>query len=278
MLPSRDTIVGGVPIRWEESGEGPPVVLLHGVPTSPDLWRSVVPHLDGARVLAFELVGYGRSIPAGRLRDLSLAAQASYLDRWLDHLGIERAVFVGHDVGGGVAQIAAVRRPERCAGLVLTNAVSYDSWPIPLVKLLQRVPRLAARTPDPVLKAGLGALLFARGHDDLGVARQSLDIHHGHYARSDGAAALVRQAVALDPRDTLQIADRLPSLDVPARIVWGVADQFLPPRWAERLARDLGTRPVAIRGGKHFTPEDHPDIVAAAVRAVVAEAEFTVRR
>lgn len=275
-MTSRDTTIEGIPIRWEESGEGPPVVLLHGIPTSPALWRSVVPLLDGVRILAFEMVGYGRSIPAGRLRDLSLAAQASYLDRWLDHLGIDRAVFVGHDLGGGVAQIAAVRRPERCAGLVLTNAVSYDSWPIPMVKLLQLMPGVAARTPDPLLKIGLGALL-ARGHDDQMVARESLELHHGHYAGSDGAAALVRQAAALDPRDTLEIADRLPSLDVPARIVWGVADQFQPPRWAERLARDLGTRPIAIRGGKHFTPEDHPDIVAAAVRAVVAEAEFTVR-
>jgi pimeloyl-ACP methyl ester carboxylesterase len=45
-----------------------------------------------------------------------------------------RAVLVGHDLGGGVAQIAAVRAPGRCAGLVLANSIGYDSWPIPSVR------------------------------------------------------------------------------------------------------------------------------------------------
>jgi len=48
-------------------------------------------------------------------------------------VGLESALLVGHDLGGGVAQILAVRRPELVRGLVLTNAVCYDSWPIPSV-------------------------------------------------------------------------------------------------------------------------------------------------
>lgn len=278
-MPSHHVTVDGIPVRWEERGvpDGPPVVLVHGIPTSPDLWRHVTPLLPGARVLAFELVGYGRSIPAGRMRDLSLSAQASYLRRWLDHLGLERVVLAGHDLGGGVAQIVAVRSPERCAGLVLTNAVAYDSWPIRAVKAVRAVPDLVARTPAPLFATAL-ATLVARGHDDPVVARESFRIHHAHYARSDGPAALARQAAALHQRDTLAVADRLPSLDVPARVVWGIADPFQPPRWAERLARDLGTRPVAIRGGRHFTPEDHPATVAAAVRDVLAEADLGARR
>jgi pimeloyl-ACP methyl ester carboxylesterase len=56
----------------------------------------------------------GGSIPAGRGRDLSVARQAGHLIDWLDAVGIDRAVLVGHDLGGGVAQIAAVRPPDRC--------------------------------------------------------------------------------------------------------------------------------------------------------------------
>jgi pimeloyl-ACP methyl ester carboxylesterase len=62
----------------------------------------------GGRCLAFEMVGYGESIPAGRDRDISVARQADYLLAWLNHLDIEQAVLAGHDLGGGVAQIAAV--------------------------------------------------------------------------------------------------------------------------------------------------------------------------
>jgi pimeloyl-ACP methyl ester carboxylesterase len=65
-----------------------------------------------------------------------MARQADHLLAWLDHLDIERAVLAGHDLGGGVAQIAAVHQPRWCAGLVLANAICYDSWPIPSVRAL----------------------------------------------------------------------------------------------------------------------------------------------
>lgn len=55
--------VGGITMRWEESGDGPAVVLMHGIPTCPGLWRHVVPRILGARCLAWEMVGYGASIP-----------------------------------------------------------------------------------------------------------------------------------------------------------------------------------------------------------------------
>lgn len=96
----RERVVANIPMRWLEHGEGFPVVFVHGIPTTPALWRSVMPRVDG-RCLAFEMVGYGDSIPAGRGRDISVARQADYLLDWLDALEIERAVFVGHDLGGG---------------------------------------------------------------------------------------------------------------------------------------------------------------------------------
>ena len=97
------------------------------------------------RNLAWEMVGYGESIPEGRERDISVARQADYLLAWLMTLGIDRAVLAGHDLGGGVVQIAAVRQPAVCAGLFLTNAIGYDSWPIPSVKALRAMGALVER-------------------------------------------------------------------------------------------------------------------------------------
>jgi pimeloyl-ACP methyl ester carboxylesterase len=244
------------------------VVLIHGIPTGPALWRHVVPRLSGVRTLVVEMVGYAQSIPEGHERDLSVAAQAGYLDALLDHLGVDRAVLAGHDLGGGVAQIVAARRPERLAGLMLTNTISYDSWPIPSVAAMRRAAGLVARTPDAVLAPMLRTLV-QRGHDDAHEAERSFDTHWSHYARHGAGPALARQAAPLDASDTLAVADALPRLRVPTRIVWGVADPFQKPVYAERLARDLGTRPIAIRGGKHFTPEDHPGVVADAILDVV---------
>jgi pimeloyl-ACP methyl ester carboxylesterase len=270
-MESHTVPVGGVPVRWEESGSGVPVVLVHGIPTSPALWRHVVPHVKGARCLAFEMAGYGQSIPAGAGRDISVAAQAGYLLDWMNQIGTEKAVLAGHDLGGGVAQIAAVRQPGRCAGLLLANAIGYDSWPVAPVRLLRRAGAFVERLPAAAMRPALASLILA-GHDDMAVAAESLKVHAGPYARPGGPAGLVRQVRSLDTGDTLAVQGKLAGLRVPARVVWGAADQFQKVRYGEQFAADLGVPLQRIEGGKHFIPEDHPGAIAAALNDLVREA------
>ncbi len=119
---------GGVRMRWEEQGDGQPVVFVHGIPTSPLLWRHVIPRVDSARCLAWEMVGYGASIAEGARRDISVARQAAYLADWMRGVGLgDGAVIAGHDLGGGVAQILAVRYPELVRGLALASRPTSSS-------------------------------------------------------------------------------------------------------------------------------------------------------
>jgi pimeloyl-ACP methyl ester carboxylesterase len=106
----RTTTLDDSPVRWLEHGEGRPVVLVHGIPTSPALWRRVMPLVEG-RTLAVEMLGYGASIGDADAHDIGLSSQADRLLSWLDALELDGAVLVGHDLGGGVAQIAG-RRPR----------------------------------------------------------------------------------------------------------------------------------------------------------------------
>jgi pimeloyl-ACP methyl ester carboxylesterase len=275
MTPRTQTI-GDTPIRWlEQEGTGTPIVLVHGIPTSPALWRHVTPQLAGRRVLAFEMTGYGESIPAGAGRDISVSAQADRLLAWLDHLDINSAILVGHDLGGGVVHIAAVRRPSSCAGLMITNGIGYDSWPIPSVKAMRLASPAVSRLPAIALKPTL-AMLLARGHDQLSVARESLGVHYEPYAKHGGGAAMARQVDSLNVNDTLAVADQISGLaGKPARIVWGVADQFQKATYGERFARDLGITMRRIEGGKHFTPEDHSDVMTEEIRSLATEVDAT---
>jgi pimeloyl-ACP methyl ester carboxylesterase len=254
--------------RWLETGDGLPVVLVHGIPTSPELWRGVMPLVPRARLLAWEMVGFGRSWSQGLGADISVKAQAGHLFGWLDDAGIDKAVLVGHDLGGGVAQVAAVRRPDRVTGIVLCNSIAYDSWPIPEVRIMRAAGALLERMPRRVFRR-LFSLLIRQGHDDGGRASEAIATHWPGYAHPDGPAALVRQMRSLRTEDTREIADRLPALDVPAAVVWGAADRFQKAAYGRRLARDLRAELTEIPGGKHFVPEDHPEDVAAAIRSVV---------
>ena len=268
MMETHTADIGGIPMRWMESGEGPPVVLVHGIPTGPLLWRKVAPRLTGARVMAWEMVGYAGSIKAGIGRDISVAHQADYLSMWMRHAGITGAVVVGHDLGGGVAQILAVRHPSLVGGLVLTNAITHDSWPIPSVKALRATAELTEHLPPPAVKA-IFATLFARGHDDADLADEAMAIHWPFYADADPAAALLRQIRALDVNDTLAVSERIGMLEIPASIVWGANDEFQKLESGHRLAQQLKAPLDAIEGGKHFVPEDHADRIAVAIQSVV---------
>lgn len=269
--------VDGINMHWVEKGRGHPVVLIHGLGTSAELWRHVLPRVDEGHLLAWDMVGYGASIGAGRDRDISIRRQVDYLLKWMDQMELESAILVGHDIGGGVAQIAAVRHPDRVDGLVLANAVCYDSWPVRTVKIMQRLNAVTARMPDALFRA-LMKILLRRGHETREGAREGFDTHVPFYLEAGGAAALARQVRSLDTADTLAIADDLPDLALPAELVWGAADQFQTIDYGERLADDLDAPLDRIEGGKHFAVEDHPDRVAAAISRMVEAVSAEVPR
>lgn len=257
--------------RWAERGSGAPVILIHGIPTSPRLWRHVMPLVQG-RCLAWEMPGYGTSIPQGADIDLSLSAQAEYLLEWVGSLELgERPVLVGHDLGGGVAQIAALRQPDVFAGLVLTNCVSYDSWPIPSVKMMQRLAPLLALLPPTLIYPTMVQLIH-RGHDNSQSALEAIGEHWAPYVAHGAAGALMRQVVPLTSRDTKEVSERLHTLALPAQVVWGEADPFQKIEYGERLAAELGCNLIRIPKGKHFMPEDHPEAIASAVNSLLSEA------
>lgn len=102
-------------------GDGPPVLLVHGSPTSSYLWRNVIPHVLGHRVLAVDLIGMGDSekpdIPY-RFED-----HLRYFDAFLDALDLRDLVLVLHDWGGGLGLDWAMRHPDRVRGVALLEAV-----------------------------------------------------------------------------------------------------------------------------------------------------------
>jgi 2-hydroxymuconate-semialdehyde hydrolase len=99
----------GGEVAYVDEGQGPAVLLMHGFPTSSHLWRDLVPMLAPRfRAVAPDLLGYGDSSRPERLEALTIGAQAAMVRDLVERLDLGRPAVVGHDIGGGVAQLLAL--------------------------------------------------------------------------------------------------------------------------------------------------------------------------
>ncbi|MCP3099304.1 alpha/beta hydrolase [Myxococcus sp. K15C18031901] len=248
-------------LSYVDLGDGPPVVLLHGIPTWGYVWSGLAAGLATTnRVLVPDLLGYGFSDKRD-VFDRSVGRQAEALDAWMDRLGLVDALVVGHDVGGGVAQHLAVRFPRRVGRLCLVDSICYDAWPLSLMSLLgtpSATRRLSPERVGRLLRLALRWKGFETAPPD-GVVEGLL----APYATEVGLVSLVRDAVALDTNQTRELAPRLGHVSVPTLLLWGEEDALLPARYGERLAWDIpGARLVQVPDARHFVMWDAPHAVA----------------
>ena len=245
-------------VTLEDIGEGAPVLLLHGFPATRLLWSGVVPLLVGAgfRVLVPDLVGYGGSeAPVGVRIDMS--SQARWMLEMLDQLGIEQAAVVAHDVGSAAAQLMVVNAPQRVRALAVLDGVYADEWAMDAVKSIQEWSPADSGRLLPVLARRLGKSR---------IFREMLAAYEGE----QGGLRLIRAARDLDPRQTEHIGDTLRASGVPALVLWGKDDEFLPIDTVARPLADLLRADLVILPGGHFSPLDCPIEVAAALREFLA--------
>ncbi|MGE5636026.1 MAG: alpha/beta fold hydrolase, partial [Nocardioidaceae bacterium] len=121
VAPLCEQVLHGHHVFYRSAGEGPVVVLVHGITSTSATWENVIPYLaEHFTVIAPDLLGHGESAkPRG---DYSLGAYASGIRDLLIALGHARATFVGHSLGGGVAMQLSYQFPERCERLVLVDS------------------------------------------------------------------------------------------------------------------------------------------------------------
>lgn len=134
--PRKHASVLGADIAYHEAGDGDPIVLLHGNPTSSYLWRNVVPSLtDLGRCIAPDLIGMGESEKVGSgPRSYRFIDHRTYLDALLEVLGVtDNVTIVGHDWGGALGFDWANRHRDAVAGIVymetIVMSVTWDDWP-----------------------------------------------------------------------------------------------------------------------------------------------------
>lgn len=254
----KDLLVRGHRIVYLHAGAGEPLLLTHGITTYSFIWQKLIPRLaERYEIFAPDLLGCGDS-DKPLTESYALTAHAERLLDFARSLGLERFHYIGHDLGGGIGQIMAVREPERFIDLSLINTVGYDFWPVQ--------PIIAMRTPIvrqfmmASLDFGTFQLIVRRGlYHKEHLTPELMEQFTRPMRTSEGRKAFLHFAHCLDNRNLQEIADRLTQLPMPVLIVRGSADPFLSAAIADRLNRDIPhSQLVHIRTGSHFLMEDEP--------------------
>lgn len=243
------------------------VLLIHGITTYSFIWRKVLLDLPpGKRVVALDMLGCGESDKPLDV-SYSLSDHAERLVPLLEELGIRRVHLVGHDVGGGVAQIFAVRYPERVIDLCLVNSVAYDYWPVqPITAMRTPILRHFAMA---TLDIGAFSMIVRRGlYRKDRLDPELLELFSAPMRPALGRKAFLHFARCLDNRNLTDIGADLQQLDLPVLLIRGEADVYLSEEISLRLKREIpGCRLLRIATGGHFIQEDEPQQIASALCA-----------
>jgi 2-hydroxymuconate-semialdehyde hydrolase len=262
--------LGGVGIHYVDKGQGPPLVLVHGLGGRIYNFRYNIPVLsEHLRVVALDLKGFGYSErPAAG--DYSLTAQARLVDELMDRLGIPRAAVLGHSMGGAIALRLALASPEKVDRLILVGSAPPNGM----------VPRLAA---SPLLRSllRLGTALvlhqpwlrervLRQGFYDPAFLSAEMLEEFRRSARIRGStnavANLLSDAAREEPIDVSRVSQ-------PVLLLWGEGDRWTNLRLARRLVDELpDARLEVIDRARHMVLEERAKEANEAILAFLSGA------
>ncbi len=225
-----------------------PLVLIHGAGGDHLSWPPEMRRLPGYRVITLDLPGHGKTAGTGRQ---SVQDYARDVAGFMDTLGLFRAVFVGHAMGGAIALALALDYPDRVAGIglistgpilpipssVIENAVNLSTLPL-AIKSLQEI-SLGSQTPE-----NLKGTVFKR----LAETRQTL---------------LLDDLLACD---RFNVTDRLNAIRTPVLVVCGTDDKLTPLHFSEILSSQIpGAALQTVEGAGHMLVFEQPARLAKLV-------------
>lgn len=242
----------GNSLAYTDQGNGPAVVIVHGVGGHKEDWAGVAAALATAhRVLSIDMLGFGESTKQG---DLSIPAQARAIVALLDALGIDRADVVGNSVGGWVAATFAAQHGDRIGKLILIDAAGFKA-------MFEGEPPVNF---DPGTVDEMQALINITINSPVaqtpGLAARALDIYIASGEKA--VSAIWGGAIYGSPR----LEELLPAITAPTLVLWGADDKLFPSVLCGVFASMIaGAEQHLIAGAGHFPQIDQPEATIAAI-------------
>ncbi|XES01201.1 alpha/beta fold hydrolase [Streptomyces sp. S1D4-11] len=259
----------------DTGGDGPVLVLLHGLMMDASLWDETITELAADHRCVAPTLPLGAHRHGMRAdADLSLPGVARLVAEFLDRLDLRDVVLVGNDTGGALVQLMMGDGAARVAGVVLVSCDAFDNFPPgltgrTLVLSGKLPPRLFGMFMQQMRLRPLRRMPVAFGwltlRGDAATARWIRPVLERPEIRRDAVRTL--RAAAADTGLLLAAAERLPGFDRPALVVWARGDRVMPPEHGRRLAALLPQgRLVEIDDSYTLVPLDRPTELTRAIR------------
>ncbi len=236
----------GARIHWDETGAGPPILLVMGHKLSSKMWYPAIPALAAEhRVIFFDNRGAGETPATGKISVRTMADDAFAV---MDAAGVERAHIYGVSMGGVIVQEMALTRPERVRSLIVGCSG-------PLTADKPRAPKwmtLLFRLPPPVLKFLMRGRSAGANNGYGSVAPPDAVAHDMAMSAADkfDVSGVAAQSHAI--ADYCTTPEALAGLTMPSLVIHGDEDVLVPFKWGQELAAILpDSRFVHIEGAGH---------------------------
>ena len=268
LLANQHVLINNTRIAYGIYGEGEPLILIHGTPSSSYIWRNVMPACvaAGYKVYVYDLLGFGLSErPWDTKLDTSVTGQVPILHGLMDVWGLEQAHVVAHDIGGAVAKRYALEAPERFRSLTLIDIVSFDSWPSPrTIQQMQDGLDKLINKPDADHRRHYTEWLLTAVSNEQKLIDSALPVYLEYISGPVGQGSLYQHQVGhYDSIHTMNVSDQLHRLgELPVQILWGENDAWQVKLWATRLHEAIPNSDLhLIKECGHFAMEDQPEAV-----------------
>jgi pimeloyl-ACP methyl ester carboxylesterase len=241
-------------LHYLDAGQGPVIVLVHGLGSSSAVWRDDIGVLAKTyRVIAPDLPGYGKS---DRPRaDYSVDYHAAVLKEFIDTLGESKVAVAGNSMGGWIAAVFALNNPGRVSHLILVDSAGLRRSTSPPVSL------------NPATKEEQKALLLALYADPSRVTEKMINDEWEY--RRDIRATVQATLATLKTRTPL-LDGRLKDIKTPTLIIWGKQDALIPLEFARRFAKGIpGSKLVVVAKAGHLPQVEQPAAFCRAVKGFV---------
>lgn len=259
------TKANGIEIYYEVNGSGTPLILISGLGYPAWQWHRMVPYLSPhVQVITFDNRGVGQTdTPTGPYTASMLAADTAGL---LDALGIDKAVVMGHSMGGFIAQAMALEFPRKVEKLILSSTNFGGPHHVPITQEAMTV--LSDVTSDPVTRFKNGLVVstapgFAEKQPE--VIQSWLEWRMANPVNVAGYQAQFGIGLALFP-ETAAFENKLSNVTVPTLILFGAHDKVVPPTNADLLAKKIpNSQVVILPDAGHFFPMEVPKEAARVI-------------